>query len=468
MRPRSLEGRIVGLLQVVVLVAVAGFAISALLLTRHALQLRDRIEVVEAARQTARGFEEELAELGTPALAALGTFGRGTPPGLRIEILDAEGRVLGSSDPPKPSGAGGDVKAPDLVLNAASGHTVRVTRTDTREPEELEALALALGVSMLPLLLVTFLAGRFVVRRAMTPLSVMARRAETVRVGDDSGGLGDPIGLDEIDRLHASFSRLLERLGEALRAERRFTADASHELRTPLTALSGELELAAGRATPSTELAWGLERAAGQVRAMRELVDALLVLRRSDEVGSREWMEWVNLADVVRDVVGESRHELGESGHELSDRAGDVTVTAPDEVLVRGHAALLAAAARNLIDNAIKFTQPGERVRIDVSADATAGRIIVEDAGPGIPEAERERVFDSFYRGTEARTGPTGFGLGLPILRRVARVHGGDVTVGESTLGGARMELWVPLTPAADREPRQAGAAGVILEPVRP
>jgi len=131
-------------------------------------------------------------------------------------------------------------------------------------------------------------------------------------------------------------------------------------------------------------------------------------------------------------------------------------VTAPDEVLVSGQPVLLASAMRNIIDNALKFTEPGQPVRITVEATGDAS-IVVDDGGPGVAAGERERVFDPFYRGAEARAGRSGLGLGLPILRQVARAHGGEVTAEGSPLGGARFVLRLPLWSPA-RAPEGGGA----------
>ena len=224
-----------------------------------------------------------------------------------------------------------------------------------------------------------------------------------------------------------------------LAGERQFSADASHELRTPLTVLSGELELARARADHDPALAGAVERAGAQVGAMRDLVEALLLLRRAAEhgPGGVAGFEPVNLADLLRD-------ELAEAAARHAGRSADVTQSAPDELLVLGSPALLHAAVRNLVDNALKFSCAGQAVRVSVTATGNRARLVVEDGGPGIPREERERVFAPFYRGAEARAGGGGFGLGLPILRRVARAHGGDVVVDGSPLGGARFELSLP------------------------
>jgi signal transduction histidine kinase len=252
--------------------------------------------------------------------------------------------------------------------------------------------------------------------------------------------LGAPTGRTEIDRMGAAFDRLLARLDDALRAERRLTADASHELRTPLTALSGELERVEGRAPAEGDVAASIGRARTQVAAMSDLVEALLLVQASSgtagEAGER--FESVNLCDQARDAVS-----LALARH--AGRSHDVALDAPDEILVTGHPALVASAIHNLVDNALKFTRAGQPVRVRVAEDDRGAAVIVEDGGPGVPEEDQRRVFDPFFRSAEARAGTQGFGLGLPIVARVALAHRGSVTLSSSSaLAGARFELWLP------------------------
>jgi len=267
----------------------------------------------------------------------------------------------------------------------------------------------------------------------------MTDRAGTVSLEPGALTLGGASGLAELERLRTAFDRLLGRLDRQLKAERQFASDASHELRTPLTVLSGEVEMALRDTAAMPETHAGLARAAEQLRGMRELVEALLLLRRASEGGAeaRRSFEPVDLSDVVdaarRDVVG---HHPG--------READLTVTAAQDIVVSGSPALLVAGIRNLLENAFKFTHGGVAVSVDVGADETSAYVRVDDAGSGVPEADRERVFDPFFRGAEARAALSGFGLGLPILRRVARAHGGDVTLEPSPAGGARFTLRLP------------------------
>jgi signal transduction histidine kinase len=172
---------------------------------------------------------------------------------------------------------------------------------------------------------------------------------------------------------------------------------------------------------------------------MRELVEALMLLHRASEgtPSVRKAFEPVDLSDVLETA-------MRSISHRHPGRSSDIQVHAGLDVVVSGHPVLLAAGVRNLLDNAIKFTADGTRVRVTIIQDQQWASVYVEDAGAGIDASECERLFDPFFRGTEARANNSGFGLGLPILRRVARVHGGDVTVERSSLGGARFELQLP------------------------
>ena len=440
MRVRSLAGRLAVLQQGLTLAVIVAFAGSSLWLTAHVLsQTQDRF-LRETAVRMAHGYEDELRVLGTPEAAAETAVEEQETPGVHVEIADASGRLLARSRTvPGAHGASAATGTLTAAATSESGVRIRVTMSDTLSRASVAALGRSLVISAVPILILSLLLGRGIARRALSPLSAMADRAAGSSIERGVRSLGEPTGLEEIDRLAQSFERLLGRLADALRAERQLTADASHELRTPLTVLSGELEIASEQARGNPPLAAGLATALDQVRAMRELVEAILLLHRSGEaprVGESEF-EPVNLSDLVREAVVECRARY-------PGRDADVAVEAPDEALVLGHPVLLGSALRNLVDNALKFTDPREPVRVVVDGVDGASTVLVEDGGPGIAAAERDRVFDPFFRGAEARAGGSGFGLGLPLLRRVARAHGGDVTVGTSTLGGARFMLVLP------------------------
>ncbi len=444
---RSLAGRLALLEQLTVIGAIAAFGLLSLWVTAQVLR-RERVAfVTTTAQRLAATFVEDLEEDPDTLVVARGLIEDAREVGVQVEVRDGRGHLLASSFPPREaasSAATGSRKDEDESSLTATARNALGARIDTRVTDHarqanLSALARSLLIAALPILALSLIIGRWMVTRALSPLSIMAERAEGLATQHKPRSLGGRSGLVEVDRLAASFDHLLVRLEATMSSERRLTADASHELRTPLTALSGELELLAEHTPADSPAADGVRRCSRQVAAMRELVEAILLLHRSSETGVQQdsAVELLNLGDMVRETTAELVLQYPK-------RRPDLTLQAPDEVLVRGHGALLTSALANLVDNALKFTRAGEQVSIHLFEEADRARLVVEDQGPGIPEAERERIFDPFFRGALASMAPRGAGLGLPILRRVARAHGGDVEVSASESGGTRMVLILP------------------------
>ena len=443
---RSLLARLTLLQQLTTAVAILAFALASLGITAHVMRSERRAFVAATATRLAAGFQTELEDEPDTLVAAQSLVDDGFDVGLQVEVRDSTGHLMASSlttagQPGRKAPLDRSPLTERFVSHAsgALGVQITVVGADPTREAGLSALGRSLLIAALPILALSLLLGRAIVARALRPLSSMAEQAAGVSVERNPRSLGTQSGLAEVDRLAASFDRLLERLDDALRAERRLTADASHELRTPLTVVAGELELLLEHATAGTPAALGLERVAAQVVDMRELVDAILILHRSRDIGASAAVgfEVLNLSDITREAFAEIRARY-------RGRDTDVKLAAADEVLVSGNAALLASAVRNLLDNALKFTREGDRVAIAVAGAGGKATVTVEDAGHGISDDERERIFDPFFRGAAARAGAGGFGLGLPILRRGARAHGGDVELTRSALGGARFVMRLP------------------------
>ncbi|MBE7419516.1 MAG: sensor histidine kinase N-terminal domain-containing protein [Ideonella sp.] len=240
----------------------------------------------------------------------------------------------------------------------------------------------------------------------------------------------------ELTPLIDAFNALLARLGAAFDAQRDFTADAAHELRTPLTALKLQLGLLrdarddAERGDAVARLQAGVERA-------RHLVEQLLALARA-EPGATAVRARLDLSQVARQAVADSAAQAAAQG-------GTVTLETAAPVMLDGDADALRSLVRNLVDNALKYGGTPPRVRVQVERSAGSALLRVDDAGPGIAAAERERVFDRFHRREPGRG--SGSGLGLSIVRAVARAHGGSVQLADSSLGGLRVELRLPGMP---------------------
>ena len=443
---RSLVTRLTLLEQLTILIAVLAFGSTSLFLTARALRNERRAFVNQTAARLAQGFDAEVSEQRDTLAAARDVIEDAFAAGVHVEVRDPVRGVLASSRPPQhvvpPGGHQPVASRPDELYSATAtsrmGMQITVLAADVPRRKTLTALGQSLLLAALPIFAFSLVFGRSIVAAAVRPLSTMARHAASLSVERKPRSLGSRSGLEELDRMDA-FDRVLERLDDALSAERRLTADASHELRTPLTVLGGELDLLLEKAPAGSATAAALKRASEQVNAMGELVEAILLLHRSGETmpAGDDAAEVLNLCDLARE-------SLAETLLHYPARANDVRLISPDEILVSGRGALLASALRNLVDNALKFTRAGDLVEIRVAESGADAVFTVDDQGPGVRDDERERIFTPFFRGVAGSAEVNGFGLGLPILRRVARAHGGDAEVERSPLGGARFVLRLP------------------------
>ncbi|MEP6740241.1 MAG: ATP-binding protein [Caldimonas sp.] len=298
--------------------------------------------------------------------------------------------------------------------------------------------------SVVPLLLIAPIAAFLIGWLAARSLAPLDRLASEVRSRDGGSLAPLPVaGLpDEVEPLATALNALLERLRSSLDAQRAFVADAAHELRSPLTALKLQLELLRRAADPADRDAAREALAAGIERASR-LVEQLLALARS-EPGTPAVVERINLAEIVRRAVAETVAFAG-------SRQVEFELFAETAVFVSGDAVALGLLVRNLADNGARYAPPGTRVEVRVADDGGVPLLQVDDAGPGIPEAEHERVFDRFYR--RAGSGESGSGLGLAIVRSVAAAHGAGVALSRSPEGGLRVTVRFP-APRTDPNPR--------------
>jgi signal transduction histidine kinase len=283
--------------------------------------------------------------------------------------------------------------------------------------------------------------GMLVASRISAPLRRMARVAARVEAGDLSPRMDLGSGpRDEVRVLAHSFDQMLERLGDAFARQNAFVADASHELRTPLTIARGQLEVLAMTPDPSPE---EIRHVEGIVRTeidrMARLVEDLLLLAHAGEDRFLR-PEPIDLPEFLTSIVDGLRPTVADRRLELGSIPPVVLDADPDRI---------AQALRNLLRNALVHTEPGGTVRL--SADARDGRVrlIVDDDGPGIPEQDRDRIFDRFARLDASRARDNGgAGLGLSIVRVIAEAHGGAVWAQRSPAGGARFVLELGTAPA--------------------
>lgn len=297
-----------------------------------------------------------------------------------------------------------------------------------------KSFILAGGITLALALIASYLAGA----RVSAPLRRLASVAARVDAGDleprmeVSGRRGD-----ELRVLAEAFNQMLDRLADAFASQREFVADASHELRTPLTVIRGQLEVLAASRSPSAEEVRRVEQVVrAEIGRINRLVDDLLLLAQAERTDFLR-PETIELDAFVADLW-DGISLTADRDFELGPVPRGPLRADPDRV---------AQAVRNLARNAIEHTAPDTGlVRLEV--ERLAGdrvRFAVIDDGPGIPPAERERVFERFHRTDEGRARSTGgAGLGLAIVRAIAEAHGGYVRARDANGRGARIELVLP------------------------
>jgi signal transduction histidine kinase len=289
------------------------------------------------------------------------------------------------------------------------------------------------------------LVGWLLVGRALRPVDVIRRQAAAIPGTDLQQRLDVPASDDELGRLAQTFNDLLERIAIAADRQRRFVADAAHELRTPLATLRARLEIDL-RHPPEGEgnakIADTRQLSLQQVTRLAALVDDLLQLARLD-ADPRLHRRPIDLDDLVWETVREAR----EGG------APHLDTTGISPVRVLGDPVALHRVIRNLIRNAVRYADQTVTVRLfrdsppaGIRASASAGGIamlIISDDGPGIPPADRERVFERFVRLDEGRARDAGgTGLGLAIVADIVTAHGGRVRIDDNHPGA---KVWVEL-----------------------
>ncbi|HUC37407.1 MAG TPA: HAMP domain-containing sensor histidine kinase [Acidimicrobiales bacterium] len=314
----------------------------------------------------------------------------------------------------------------------------------------LQILALALAGAALVTTAAGAVIGRWASSRALRPLGEVSKAAETIARGSLKTRLGaadDP----DLSALASSFNEMADALLERIEREARFTSDVSHELRSPLTTLAtsiGVLEAHRDELPPRSRRA--LHLLSGEMRRFQRMVDDLLEISRVD-TGS---------AELLLDEV-----EVGELARHAAQAAGAIRVPVEVDPAVAGLRVSLdkrrmERVVANLVANAGQYA--GGVTRLAVEAAPGAVRLVVADRGPGVPVAERERIFERFYRGQASghRGATEGTGLGLSLVAEHVRLHGGTVWV-EGDDQENRFVVELPLGGGARDGSRSNGAAGL-------
>jgi signal transduction histidine kinase len=460
--PMRLSTRLALTAAAAVCVVLAGFALGTYLLIADRARERLDDSLVQTARQFARAasrselgvkdFEAPVSTLRPPAKLKPSNPEPAAPAGTKVQVSEG-GKPAGaqpSNSPRAPALPAARPTPPVTVVLQGQRYrmlvqrlsptgdgrqrTIAVARPLADVEATIDQAAWSLGLGALAAALLTIGLALVITRRTLRPLHQVQSAAETVAASQDLSVRIEEGRADEVGRMARAVNLMLERLEGAqdrltttLTQQRRFAADASHELRTPLTALKGDIDLLARHRVPEPEREVVLSDMAASVERMGRLVEGLLALARSEGGGDEAE---VDLAEIVV--------ELG--------TAAEVHMAIEAErAIVRGSPVALSALVGNLLDNARRH---GDEVWLTLRVEGSWAVLGVRDDGPGVAEADRERIFDRFYRAPSQRGRP-GAGLGLAIARSAAERSGGTLDLLPAEEGsGAHFEARLPLARA--------------------
>lgn len=416
------------------------------------------VSYIDAHHEIDELFDAQLAQAGQALLAIAGRGdddenieeiahgGHKYQRRMRFQIWNADGTlVLRSRNAPQVAMA-----APEGFSESkdASGHwryytqwnhehtlQVQVAENHRGRDELVRHIALRLLYPALLGLPLLALCIWFATRAGLAPLAGIAREI----AGRDPRQL-QPItpatAPDEIAPLLGALNDLFRRVEGALENERRFTADAAHELRTPLAALQAQLQVAQ-RARDADERERSLANVDAGLRRAAHLVEQMLLLARLDPERGLPDPQAVDLALLATEVCAEL-------GTRILDRKLDFGIETAADATVAGQREWLRVLLRNLIDNAVRYTPGGGRLRVSVRRDAGGVCLQVDDSGPGIATEARAQALQRFHRLGEGACDTEGSGLGLSIVARIAELHGARLQLDDADGGGLSVRVVFP------------------------
>jgi two-component system sensor histidine kinase QseC len=447
-RPRSLQARLLALTLGLVLSAWLASALVVWLDTRHELdELLDAHLAQAAALLVAQQVHEMEDGPGVDA-PSLHRYA----PKVAFQVFHEGRLVLRSANAPvapllESKRGGGSSHSSGLRSVRIEGQDWRVFAAHGNERdvqvyvgEQLASRAsivwAVLRGMLTPMLLalpLLALALWWAVRRGTQPLRALGAQLRQ-RSPDSLLALQLPDAPAEMRPMLDALNALFERIAALLEAERRFTADAAHELRTPIAAIRAQAQVALG-ASEDGERRHALQATLQGCDRASRLVEQMLTLARLEAEQAP--------AGAPLDLLALARRVLAELAPAALQQGQDLTLEGETPCPVRGNETLLAVLLRNLVDNALRYSPPGARVLVSVSQAAGLTRLLVADSGPGLDEAQCQRLGERFFR--VLGSGRDGSGLGWSIVRRIAKAQGASIELGRSAeLGGLEVKLSWP------------------------
>jgi signal transduction histidine kinase len=431
--PRSFSLRLAALYAGAFALAVVILGVVTLLATRAALrrQFDARIDaeasgLVQEFRT--EGFSSVVQAVGerdrSPGALDYGLQGRrGEPLGGKL----ANARTpLGWSSLRKPQPGGDNESIRVLTTTLPDGHRLVVGNVD-EQSEELQHTVLAgFAWAFAGVVALGVIGGYGLGRDVHRRLATMTAAAEAIIDGDLARRIPEQGSNDDLDRVAAAFNRMLDRIASLMTSLRQVSDDIAHDLRTPLTRLRQKLEASLALETPAAR-AEAVGAALEDMDAILETFAALLRIAQIEGGARRAAFQLVDMAALARTVVDAFAPSAEDAGQSLS-------LADDGPLMMEGDPELLTQMLVNLVDNALRHAGANAQVRVGAERCGGEVAVTVSDNGPGVPEDERGRVFDRFYRLEQNRSTP-GSGLGLALVAAIARLHGARVSLADAGPG---------------------------------
>ncbi|MGE0885399.1 MAG: sensor histidine kinase [Blastocatellales bacterium] len=315
------------------------------------------------------------------------------------------------------------------------GHSLQAMESARRQA------LIVLGIAIPVVLLIGSFGGLLLANQALRPVDRITSAAEQIAQGDLTERVPTPATMDEIGRLAATFNHMISRLQAAFERQKQFTSDASHELRTPLAVMRGDIEITLRRERSPEEYKRVLTSNLEEIIRLSRLIEDLLMLARADSGRVELRCEPVELDKLCR--------QMADYITPLADqREQELTYDSPKtEVTINADLQRIKQLLLNLLDNAIKYTEPGGKISLGLKAEDGYAIITVADSGRGISDEDLPHIFDRFFRrsGNTSDRSAAGFGLGLSIVKWIVESHDGQIETKSKADEGTTFTVKLPL-----------------------
>jgi signal transduction histidine kinase len=376
---------------------------------------------------------------------------------LKVRLGSESWRLLQRRIPESRESAPSDAEAVKRRTAVITGLHQFLTFSVGQSLEPVEATLRALAGTLVTLTLIVGLASalvsRWVCRRALAPVSLMADHTRAMNASNLDDRLPQVYSRDELEDLSQAFNGLLDRLQESFERQRQFTGDASHQLRTPLTAMLGQIEVALRKERSAEDYHQVLTTLQRQGQHLRHIVEALLFLARADSEGRLSPLESLDLSQWLPE------HLQSWSEHA---RWEDVNLvqSSRQPIWVACQPALLGELVNNLLENALKYSAAGYPVTVRLERHGMSVLLSIEDRGIGIAPSDQSNLFQPFFRTNQVRRrGISGLGLGLAVASRLTRAFGGTITLESQPDSGSRFTIHLPILQASSSDLAEENSA---------